>query len=98
MFGAWIFYGYDASAHPAEETLQASEVVANEIWASTFSAWFLSVLTLTIILFCLQDFEDIISATYANNWGEYLVQVVGRKGAVEHALGRLHVCDGELSA
>lgn len=35
-----------------------------------------------VILFCLQDFEGIISATYANNWGEYLVQVVGQKGAV----------------
>jgi amino acid transporter len=82
LFGAWVFYGYDASAHLAEEMLQASEVVAKGIWISTFSAWFLSVPTLIVILFCLQDFEGIISATYANNWGEYLVQVVGKKGAV----------------
>lgn len=39
-------------------------------------------LTLIIVLFCLQDFDGIVSATYANNWGEYLVQVVGNKGAV----------------
>jgi hypothetical protein len=45
---------------------------------------------LIIILFCLQDFEGIISATYANNWGEYLVQVVGQKGAVA-ILGMLRV-------
>jgi hypothetical protein len=82
----------------SSETLQASEVAANGIWFSTFSAWFLPVLTLIIILFCLQDFEDIISATYANNWGEYLVQFVDRKDAVEHTLGRLRVCNGELSA
>ena len=82
FLGAWVFYGYNASAHLAEEKLRASEVVANGIWISTFSAWFLSVPTLIIILFCLQDLEDIISATYANNWGEYLVRVVGRKGAV----------------
>jgi amino acid transporter len=82
LFGAWVFYGYDASAHLAEETLQASEVVVNRIWISTFSAWFLSVPTLIIILFCLQDFDGIVSATYANNWGENLVQVVGNKGAV----------------
>lgn len=30
----------------------------------------------------MQDFEGIVSATYANNWAEYLVQVIGPKGAV----------------
>jgi amino acid transporter len=35
LFGAWVFYGYDASAHLAEETLQASEVVVKGIWVST---------------------------------------------------------------
>lgn len=82
LFGAWVFYGYDTSAHLAEETLQASEVVAKGMYISTFSAWFLSVPTLVLILFCLQDFEGIISATYTNNWAEYLVQVVGPNGAV----------------
>jgi amino acid transporter len=85
-----VFYGYDASAHLAEETLQASDAVAKGIWVSPFSAWILSVPTLIIILFCLQDFEGIISATYANNWGEYLAQVVGQKGAVA-ILGMLWV-------
>ena len=82
LFGAWVFYGYDASAHLAEETKQASTVVARGIWVSTFSAWILSIPTLVIILFCMQDFEGIISATYANNWAEYLVQVIGENGAV----------------
>jgi amino acid transporter len=37
---------------------------------------------LIIILFCIQDFEGIIGATYANNWAEYLVQLIGENGAV----------------
>jgi amino acid transporter len=82
LFGAWVFYGYDASAHLAEETLQASTVVAKGMWISTFSAWLLSVPTLIIILFCMQDFEGIISALYVNNWAEYLVQLLGENGAV----------------
>ena len=77
-----MFYGYDAAAHLAEETKQASTVVAKGIWVSTFSALFLSVPTLVIILICMQDFEGIISATYANNWAEYLVQLIGENGAV----------------
>jgi amino acid transporter len=49
---------------------------------STLSAWLLSIPTLIIVLFCMQDFEGIISASYSNNWAEYLVQLVGPKGAV----------------
>ncbi|KIV86958.1 hypothetical protein PV11_02532 [Exophiala sideris] len=82
LFGAWVFYGYDASAHLAEETKQASTVVAKGIYMSTFSAWILSIPTLIIILFCMQDFDGIISATYSNNWAEYLVQTIGENGAV----------------
>ncbi len=82
LFGAWVFYGYDASAHLAEETKQASTVVAKGIYMSTFSAWLLSIPTLIIVLFCMQDFDGIISASYANNWAEYLVQTVGENGAV----------------
>jgi hypothetical protein len=51
--------------------------VANGIWISTFSAWFLSVPMLTITLFCLQGLDGIISATHTNNWSEYSVLVVG---------------------
>lgn len=49
---------------------------------STFSAWILSIPTLVIILFCIQDFNGIVSATYSNNWAEYLVQLLGKRGAV----------------
>jgi amino acid transporter len=73
---------YDASAHLAEETHDASIVVARGMWMSTLSAWLLSIPTLIIILFCLQDFEGIISATYSNNWAEYLIQLLGKNGAV----------------
>ena len=49
---------------------------------STLSAWLLSIPTLIIVLFCMQDFHGIISASYSNNWAEYLVQLLGPKGAV----------------
>lgn len=67
LFGAWVFYGYGASVHLAEETKEASEVVAKGMWMSTLSAWVMSVPTLILILFCLQDFDGIIAGTYANN-------------------------------
>ncbi|KAI9737559.1 MAG: hypothetical protein M1834_009714 [Cirrosporium novae-zelandiae] len=82
LFGAWVFYGYDASAHLAEETHEASTVVAKGMWMSTLSSWLLSVPTLIIVLFCMQDFDKIISASYSNNWAEYLVQLIGKNGAV----------------
>ncbi|KAL2009828.1 hypothetical protein VTN00DRAFT_5635 [Thermoascus crustaceus] len=78
----WVFYGYDISAHLAEETNDASIVVARGMWMSTFSAWIGSVPTLILILFCMQDFDKIISAKYSNNWAEYLVQLIGPNGAV----------------
>ena len=81
LFGAWVFYGYDASVHLAEETKDASAVVAKGMWMSTLSAWLMSIPTLILILFCLQDFDGIIAGTYANNWAEYLVQLVGPGGA-----------------
>lgn len=52
------------------------------MWTSTFSAWILSIPTLVIILFCIQDFDRIISAKYSNNWAEFLVQLLGKRGAI----------------
>ena len=81
LFGAWEFGGYDASAHLAEETQDASKNVARGMWLSTVSTTILSIPTLILILYCIQDFEALISATYANNWAEFLIQVVGPRGA-----------------
>lgn len=81
LFGAWIFFGYDASAHLAEETHEASVTVARGMWISTLSGYVVSVPTLIMLLFCIQDFDRIISATYSNNFAEYLLQIVGSKGA-----------------
>ncbi|EMC98546.1 hypothetical protein BAUCODRAFT_147061 [Baudoinia panamericana UAMH 10762] len=82
LFGAWVFFGYDASAHLAEETHNASAVVAKGMWTSTLSGWVLSVPTVVVVLFCMQDFDSIISATYTNNWAEYMVQLIGPRGAI----------------
>lgn len=35
-----------------------------------------------MVLFCMQDFDAIVGASYANNWAEYLVQLLGRDAAV----------------
>lgn len=81
LFGAWEFGGYDASAHLAEETKDASKTVARGMWLSTLSTTILSIPTLIMILFCVQNFEALTTAEYANNWAEFLVQVVGSRGA-----------------
>lgn len=81
LFGAWEFGGFDASAHLAEETQDASKNVARGMWLSTVSTTILSIPTLILVLYCIQDFESLISATYANNWAEFLKQVVGPRGA-----------------
>lgn len=52
---------YDASAHLAEETNEASSVVAKGMWMATLSGWVLSVPTLILILFCIQDFDAIVA-------------------------------------
>jgi amino acid transporter len=33
------------------------------------------------MLYCIQDFDAIVSAGYANNYAEYLVQLLGKSGA-----------------
>ena len=81
LFGAWEFGGYDASAHLAEETQDASKNVARGMWLSTVSTTILSIPTLILILFCIQDFNALISATYPNNWAEFLLQLIGPRGA-----------------
>lgn len=43
LFGAWDFYGYDTSAHLAEETHEAAETVAKGMWAGTLCSWILSI-------------------------------------------------------
>ncbi|RDW67018.1 amino acid or gaba permease [Coleophoma crateriformis] len=82
LFGAWVFYGYDASVHICEETENASVIVAKGMVYSTASAWLASIPTLILVLFCMQDFDGIINGTYSNNWAEYLVQLIGPNGAV----------------
>lgn len=66
-----VFYGcantrcsYDASAHLAEETNEASSVVAKGMWMATLSGWVLSVPTLILILFCIQDFDAIVAGAW----------------------------------
>lgn len=81
LFGAWEFYGYDTSVHVSEETQHASVNVARGMWLGTLATWCLSVPTLILFLLCIQDLEGIINGGFANNFAEFLIQTVGRKGA-----------------
>ncbi|KAF2721446.1 amino acid or gaba permease [Polychaeton citri CBS 116435] len=81
LFGAWEFYGYDASVHLAEETKQASTVVAKGMWLGSAATWLASVPTLVLILFCMQDLDSVINGSFANNWAQYLLDLVGPNGA-----------------
>lgn len=65
LFGAWEFYGYDASVHLSEETHSASSVVAKGMWMGTIATWLLLIPTLLLVLFCMQDFMRIVNGGYA---------------------------------
>lgn len=96
LYGAWDFYGYDASVHLAEETKQASSVVARGMWLGVLATWLLSVPTLIILLFCMQDFDGVVNGSYANNFAAYLMQLIGPKASVAVLL--LLWIDGTLGA
>lgn len=68
--------------HLSEETNDASMVVARGMWTGTIATWLGSIPALALVLLCMQDFMGVVNGGYANNWAEYLVQLVGRKGAV----------------
>ena len=103
LFGAWEFYGYDTSVHLAEETNEASAVVARGMWTGTLATWLLSVPTLIIVLFCIQDLNAVVNGTYANNFAIVCQQALGHNGAVAMMVllwidGTLGTCICILSA
>lgn len=69
LFGAWEFYGYDASVHLAEEANEACSVAARGMWTGTACTWLMSIPTLALVLLCMQDFEAIVNGAYLNNRG-----------------------------
>lgn len=52
------------------------------MWTGTLTTWLASIPTLALIILCMQNFMGVVNGGYANNWAEYLVQLVGPKGAV----------------
>jgi amino acid transporter len=82
LFAAWEFYGYDASVHLSEETKSASLVVAKGIWTGTLTTWLMSIPTLMLMFLCIQEFDEIVKASWTNNFAEYLTQIVGKKAAI----------------
>ena len=52
------------------------------MWTGTLATWLLSIPTLALTILCMQDFMGVVNGGYANNWAEYLVQLVGRRAAI----------------
>lgn len=55
LFPAWTFYGYDASAHIAEETKGAAKTASRGMYTSVVSAFVFSFAMLLMLLFSIQD-------------------------------------------
>ncbi|KAI9034204.1 amino acid or gaba permease [Hyaloraphidium curvatum] len=58
LFPAWTFYGYDASAHIAEETKGAAKTASRGMYTSVALAFICSFAMLIILIFALQDGVD----------------------------------------
>ncbi|KAI9000136.1 amino acid or gaba permease [Hyaloraphidium curvatum] len=58
LFPAWTFYGYDASAHIAEETKGAARTASRGMYTSVAMAFVFSFAMLLILLFAIQDGID----------------------------------------
>lgn len=55
LHNSWTFYGYDASAHIAEETKGAAKTASRGMYTSVATAFVFSFAMLIILLFALQD-------------------------------------------
>jgi amino acid transporter len=67
LFPAWTFYGYDASAHIAEETVGAAKTASRGMYSSVASAFVFSFGLLLMLLFAIQDVpgEDGVLVPYS---------------------------------
>ncbi|KXS12783.1 amino acid transporter [Gonapodya prolifera JEL478] len=75
LFPAWTFYGYDASAHVAEETTNASRTAARGMWGAVAMSFFFSFPLLIVLIFCVQNIDDIIAYQYPVPIASLLVHV-----------------------
>lgn len=82
LFAAYTFYGYDASAHVAEETKDSHNASAKGIVGSVGWSAFLSFPLLLVYLFCIQDLDALINSPYPQTVTELYVQALGEQGAV----------------
>lgn len=81
LFPAWTFYGYDASAHVAEETENAAKTASRGMYTAVGVAFIGSFALLLLLLFSIQDLDEIISYQYPQPIATLFVQTVGREGA-----------------
>jgi amino acid transporter len=82
LYPFWVFFGFDSSVHISEETKQASKNVPKGMYISTLFAYTISIPVIAVLFASAKDLESIYTATYANNWADFLVQVIGRRYAI----------------
>jgi len=79
LYPSYVFYGYDASGHIAEETVMASQRAAHGMWTSILSSAILSIPQLVIMLYCT-NFNDVLKSPYANGVVTQWYEAVGYTG------------------
>lgn len=72
---------YDASAHIAEETEGAATTASRGMWTAVANSFFFSFVLLIILIFSIQDLDEIISYQYPQPIATLFYQNLGREGA-----------------
>lgn len=78
---AWTFYGYDASAHVAEETEGAARTASRGMYTAVGYSFLFSFALLILLIFTIQDLDEIVSYQYPQPIATLFYQNVGREGA-----------------
>eukprot|EP01111_Echinosteliopsis_oligospora_P003176 TRINITY_DN15103_c0_g1_i1.p1 TRINITY_DN15103_c0_g1~~TRINITY_DN15103_c0_g1_i1.p1 ORF type:complete len:405 (+),score=73.14 TRINITY_DN15103_c0_g1_i1:34-1248(+) len=80
LYPAYVFFGFDASAHIAEETTQATQKAARGMWSSMVISMVFSIPQLVVMLHCT-NFEAVLSSPFPQAVVSVWVYAVGKKGA-----------------
>jgi amino acid transporter len=80
--GLTSFFGYEASAHLAEETIRAAWTAPFGIITSVGFSAFFGLLLITALLFSIQDLSIFTSPRYDNPVLEILIDIFGKNGGL----------------
>jgi len=92
LYPAYVWYGYDASAHIAEETIEAKSKAARGMWLSTCSSYIFSIPLLFIVMYLTPSFDDVVDSIYYQRVTTMWLESMGVAGA--RAMLFLHIICG----